>query len=252
MDKDLLQEESPFRGRAGSVHLQAGNPDSIFSKKPKSQLLAVWKGSGSVPPGRPEAAGQRHVLPGRPVASVSRNGSAKPKECPRSASCGSATSRWKASWPFFPGSGWCITGRPRWTEKRRGKLTELWIEHLLLQLARWTVLRAVTSSAKMKVWEFKEVAMRKSCWVGFRAYLKGLAAPLPFFPKSSFAFAIGPGPKTSKTAADLLWRPGRATRTTSSRRATSKTIFQPLFREPSRPAGAGVPGAGIAGDSARS
>jgi hypothetical protein len=37
-------------------------------------------------------------------------------------------------------------------------------------------------------------------------YLKGLAAPLPFFPRSSFAYAIGPGPKTVKTAEDLAWQ----------------------------------------------
>ena len=51
-DEDLLQEEEPF-----SVDgLEAYNCkqevlDAIFNKKSSAQLLAVWKGSGQLPPG---------------------------------------------------------------------------------------------------------------------------------------------------------------------------------------------------------
>ena len=34
-------------------------------------------------------------------------------------------------------------------------------------------------------------------------YLKGLAAPLPFFPKTSFVYALGPGPRSAKSPEEL-------------------------------------------------
>ena len=51
-DKDLLQEEEPFSiDGLEAFGFKQEILDSIFSRKPRSQLLAVWKGSGQLPPG---------------------------------------------------------------------------------------------------------------------------------------------------------------------------------------------------------
>jgi exodeoxyribonuclease V gamma subunit len=55
-DKDLLQEEEPFSvDGLEAYHCKQEILDAIFNKKSAAQLLAVWKGSGQLPPG-PAAA----------------------------------------------------------------------------------------------------------------------------------------------------------------------------------------------------
>ena len=91
--------------------------------------------------------------------------------------------------------------------KKKGEAhLKLWIEHLLLHLTGWAGPRRSYLIGEDGTWEFQEVPDAAALLQPLLdLYLQGLAAPLPFFPRSSFAYTIGPGPKTAKTAEDLAW-----------------------------------------------
>jgi exodeoxyribonuclease V gamma subunit len=206
-DKDLLQEEEPFSvDGLEAFTCKQEILDSLFSRKPRSQLLAVWKGSGQLPPGPAGGLLANDLFSGAgPVAKRLQERIGQAQREPRRCDLRLGDFKVEGQLAFFPGVGLVHYRAAKIDRKKKGEAhLKLWIEHLLLQLAGWDGPKSSYLIGEDETWEFQEVAnARELLGSLLELYLKGLAAPLPFFPKSSFAYAIGPGPRTSKTAADL-------------------------------------------------
>lgn len=102
---------------------------------------------------------------------------------------------------IFPGVG-AVHYRAAKVKDKAEAYLKLWIEHLAIQLTgkeqqslligedQVLVFKAVPDAAKI-LGELIEI------------YERGLAMPLPFFPKSALTYAAGPGPKTTRSADEL-------------------------------------------------
>jgi exodeoxyribonuclease V gamma subunit len=204
-DKDLLQEEEPFSvDGLDAFAFKQEILDSFFSRKSRSQLLAVWKGSGQLPPGPAGGLLANDMFSeAGPVAKRLQEQIGQAQRASKLCDLRLGGFKLEGQLAFFPGVGLVHYRAAKVDRKKKGEAhLKLWIEHLLLQLTDWDGPKSSYLLGEDETWEFKEVANAKELLGGLlELYLKGLAAPLPFFPKSSFAYAIGPGPKSNPTFA---------------------------------------------------
>ncbi len=206
-DHDLLQEEEPFSvGGLEAFACKQEILEASLSGKLRAQLLAVWKGAGQLPPG-PAAGLLANDLFAEvgPLAKRLQERIGQAQREPRDCELRLGEFKLEGQLALFPGVGLVHYRAAKVDPKKKGEAhLKLWIEHLLLQLAEWDGPKSSYLIGEDGSWEFGEVAKAQEL-LGelLEIYLRGLAAPLPFFPKSAFAYAIGPGPRTSKTAADL-------------------------------------------------
>jgi exodeoxyribonuclease V gamma subunit len=208
-DQDLLQEEEPFSvGGLEAFNLKQQILDSIFDQKPKSRLVSVWKGSGLLPPG---PAG--HLMANDlfsetgPIAKCLRERIGQAQRDLRRFQLPLGPFKVEGHLAFFAGVGLVHYRAAKVDPKKKGEAhLKLWIEHLLLQITGWEGPKQSYLIGEDGTWQFQPVANAADLLQALLdLYFKGLAAPLPFFPKSSFAYAIGPGPRTTKSAEDLAW-----------------------------------------------
>lgn len=206
-DKDLLQEEEPFSiDGLEAFGFKQEILDSIFSRKPRSQLLAVWKGSGQLPPGPAGSLLANDLFSDAgPVAKRLQQRVGQAQRMPQRFDLQVGDFKLEGQLALFPGVGLVHYRAAKVDRKKKGEAhLKLWIEHLLLQLTGWDGPKCSYLIGEDEIWQFNEVANAEELLRGLLGlYRKGLAAPLPFFPQSSFVFAIGPGPRTTKSAAEL-------------------------------------------------
>jgi len=206
-DRDLLQEEEPFSvGGLEAFNLKQQILDSFFDQKPISRLVSVWKGSGLLPPG-PAGGLMANDLFSKtgPLAERLLERLGRTKRDMRRFELPLGPFKVVGQLAFFPGVGLVHYRAAKVDPKKKGEAhLKLWIEHLLLQLTGWQGPKHSYLIGEDGTWLFQEVANAAALLqVLLDLYFKGLSAPLPFFPKSSFAYAIGPGPRTAKSAEDL-------------------------------------------------
>ena len=205
-DKELLQEEEPFSLDAlEAYHCKQDVLESLFTRKPRLALLAAWKGSGLLPPGPAGTLlANRAFAAANPVLRrvMETVGTAHVIQEPFELEVGGFTLEGQLA--VFPGVGLMHCRAAKVDRKKKAEaLLRLWIEHLLFQLTKLTGPKRSWLIGEDQTWVFGEVPEAEALLQGLLdLYLKGLAAPLPFFPRSSFAYAIGPG-RGDKTPEDL-------------------------------------------------
>jgi exodeoxyribonuclease V gamma subunit len=208
-DQDLLQEEEPFGvGGLEAFNFKQQILDSIFDQKPKSRLMSVWKGSGQLPPGPAGNLMANDMFSeAGPMADRLRDRVGQAQRDLRRFQLSVGPFKVEGQLAVFPGVGLVHYRAAKVDPKKKGEAhLKLWIEHLLLHLTGWAGPRCSYLIGEDGTWEFQEVPDAAALLRPLLdLYLQGLAAPLPFFPRSSFAYTIGPGPKTAKTAEDLAW-----------------------------------------------
>jgi len=206
-DGDLLQEEEPFSvDGLEAYRCKQEVLDAIFDKKSRSQLLAVWKGSGQLPPGPAGALVANDLFAkARPVETNIQKAIGQAQRTPRRFDLSAGKFKLEGQLLVFPGVGLVHYRAAKVERKSKGAAhLSLWIEHLLLQLTGWDGPKRSYLIGEDESWTFNEVTNAEEILCDLLdVYLKGLAAPLPFFPKTSFVYALGPGPRSAKSPEEL-------------------------------------------------
>jgi exodeoxyribonuclease V gamma subunit len=206
-DTDLLQEEEPFSvDGLEAYHCKQEVLDAIFDKKSRSQLLAVWKGSGQLPPGPAGSLVANDLFAkARPVETKIQKAIGQAQRTPRRFDLSAGKFKLEGQLLVFPGVGLVHYRAAKVERKSKGAAhLSLWIEHLLLQLTGWDGPKRSYLIGEDESWTFNEVTNAEEILCDLLdVYLKGLAAPLPFFPKTSFVYALGPGPRSAKSPEEL-------------------------------------------------
>jgi exodeoxyribonuclease V gamma subunit len=205
--KELLVDEEPF-SLDGLVAYQYKQEvlDALFSRRPTSRLIAGWRGSGNLPPGPVGTSAVNGLMAAvdpllRQVQD--RVGSAQLTAVPFELKLGDYILEGQLL--HFPGVGLVRCRAAKVEPKKKGPAhLWLWIEHLVYQLIGGPESKQSWLIGEDGTWVFRNVpeAERLLCEL-LELYVRGLTAPLPFFPKSAFAYVFGPSPKSKKSPEDF-------------------------------------------------
>jgi exodeoxyribonuclease V gamma subunit len=210
-DKELLQEEEPF-SLDGLEAFQCKQEilESLFTQRSRSSLIAAWKGSGQLPPGPTGALVANGVFAA--VDPLFRRVQARIGEAlivrePLELKIAGFTLEGQLS--FFSGVGLVHYRAAKVDPKKKAEANlKLWIEHLFFQLTGSVGPKQSYLVGEDGTWGFSEVPEAEAYLRELlELHLRGLSAPLPFFPKTSFMYAIGQakGAETAQELASETW-----------------------------------------------
>jgi len=210
-DNELLLDEEPFTLDAlAAFQCKQEALECGIAGRPASSLLATWKGSGRLPPGPAgDLVGNALLAEADSVLSRARQrmGTARLANQPFALDVGSHTIEGQLT--CFSGVG-LVHYRAARVDRRKKAAAHLriWIEHLILQVIGAPAERRSWLVGEDETWVFNEVPEAMEILrqlAGF--YERGLAAPLPFFPQTAFAYRIKPerGRKAPEDLANEAW-----------------------------------------------
>ena len=247
-NSEMLADYEPFGvGGLDAYQCKKDIIDALFAGTPRAQLVAQWRGSGSLPPGdagalfandlfaktAPLAERMRRRIgnaegvrvPVDLMLAVRRPGA--PASGPASLCAGQVLAGPGAGAPqagagddsatvslrlhgeltVFTGVGLVHCRATKLDPKSKpADHLKLWIEHLALQLADVSVPRRSYLIGEDGTWVFQEVPDAKELLASLlEHFAAGLLAPLRWFPKSSFAFALGEEKESPLELAQEVW-----------------------------------------------
>ncbi|HRZ44905.1 MAG TPA: exodeoxyribonuclease V subunit gamma [Candidatus Paceibacterota bacterium] len=192
-ESELASDEEPFSLDAlASYQCMQEMLEAGLAGKPASSVLDSWSGAGKLPPGTPgRILGNALLSEANSMTSRVRTliGEAKIERIPFSRRIGGFTLEGELA--CYP-SGLVQCRAADVNRERKGDAhLRLWIEHLVLQLVRPKGERKSWLFGKDQTWVFKEAPDAESILGDLlELYAEGMGRPLPFFPRTAFAYAL--------------------------------------------------------------
>ncbi len=205
-ETEQLLDEEPFSlDGLATYYCKQDVLDGYFAKRERESLVSQWRGAGRLPPGPSGASIAAGIFAAaNPVlerVKAKLNGGVV-EELAFEVAVGGYTI--KAQLKHAPGLGLVRYRAAKVEQKKAEPHVRLWLEHLIYQLSEFGKGKRSWLIGEDETWVFEPVTDPAQSMLSLLAlYERGFSKPLPFFSRTSFAFAIGPGPKTKKTAEEL-------------------------------------------------
>lgn len=208
-ESDLVSDEEPFSLDAlASYQCMQEMIEAGLAGKHASSVLDSWSGAGKLPPGTPgRILGNTLLSEADSMSSRVRTliGKAAIERIPFSRRIGRFTLEGELA--CYP-CGLVQCRAAKVDRERKGDAhLRLWIEHLVLQLLRPEGERKSWLFGKDETWVFKEAPGAESILGDLlELYAEGKTRPLPFFPRTAFAYALARERDPNKPSVELVWR----------------------------------------------
>jgi exodeoxyribonuclease V gamma subunit len=211
-DKEMIEDEEPFAlDNLEKYKLEEEALDLMVEENLPKDIVSRWVARGLVPPASVgKILGGKIVDEMRPISEKIRSRIGTAKEVPLHFTLNIDKFLVEVQLKLYEEVG-LVYYRPSKveTKKKPKPHLDIWLEHLALQLADWSgpkisyLIGEGKEAGEVKMYIYNAIESKdeveKMLSELLEAYWQGLRKPLPFFPQSSFAFAL-PAGKSAKTA----------------------------------------------------